>query len=355
MKTFTQREKKCAVCGKPFTQTKVHQMCCSLECNRIHVQNILAKKGTRICKHCGKEFVPKHFGCHYCSKECQSEATRIRCGYVKPHEVVCETCGKTFIARNSRIKNCPECCAAKKTNVSLENKAKRTGMDVLTCSTCGKKFVGIRNLDDNGRELPSFCSKKCKRKAELEEHGSFVCVVCGKEFVPTRMDQVCCSKECKARRKVDQRKAWTKRRSLKRARRHVVETRNCAFCGKPFTFDSNLHNKRFCSDTCKRKAETDRRRDQMRPDTCAVKVAQSLPTALDGLRDQKGVEYFRVLSTLGESEQLAEMQIWTPEEHADYLTYIGQNDSELREREMNETIPTFKPDEPKVFDEEDHG
>ena len=179
-----------------------------------------------------------------------------------------------------------------------------------------------------------------------------ICALCGKPFIPFRAGVKYCSSVCN-------KKAWTLKRSKKRARKHKLETRLCAFCGKPFLFDSNVHNKRFCSDECKRKNESEERsNNRLRRDAFVLtNISSTLPSELDELRGEKGSRYFKKLFTLEPEKQFAEMESWTADDHADAMSYLNSNGA-ITERVGDEEFAKDlllrnSLETPTVFDEED--
>ena len=143
------------------------------------------------------------------------------------------------------------------------------------------------------------------------------CAFCGREFTPCRAGVKFCSVACN-------KKAWTARRSERRRAAHRTAVRTCEHCGRPFEWDSNHGNRRFCSGKCKKSAELlGRSASRTRRDIVGVKAADALPEALDGLRAQKDRRYFKTLFSLPEAYQFAEMNAWTPDDHALAARYLG--------------------------------
>ena len=73
----------------------------------------------RMCKICGKEFLPTHGNQACCSAECKAEAEkkRQREWYRKKHEIpdtaVCAICGVQFKPKSPRNKCCSKECSRK--------------------------------------------------------------------------------------------------------------------------------------------------------------------------------------------------------------------------------------------------
>ncbi len=80
------------------------------------------------------------------------------------------------------------------------------------------------------------------------------------------------------------------------------------------------------------------------------------PAALDALRGSRSGEYFRVLFSLPEAAQYAEMSTWAEEDHAAAAKYLGVRcedcaDEAAADGELDIGFPTAPP---SAFDEEDH-
>ena len=184
----------------------------------------------------------------------------------------------------------------------------------------------------------------------MPEMTETACAFCGNTFVPSSPRALYCSKECNKR-------AWTARRSAERAARRKSAIRICEHCGKPFEWSSANALKRFCSAECKRRAETAVRSvSRTRADLVSVKPADAPPAALDALRGGKGDDYFRVLFSLPEADQYAEMAMWTEGDHAAAAAYLGvcgdsDGSDDYAADESDIAIPVAPP---AAFDEEDH-
>lgn len=192
-----------------------------------------------------------------------------------------------------------------------------------------------------------------ENNAALASRKTCKCVFCGREFKASRTSQYC-SKQCRI-------KAWTAKRSRKRALRNGKKERICPICGHTFAVDPEHQNQKFCSQVCKKRADMESRsRNRLRKDSISLgKISENLPSSLDALREKKGKEYFKVLFSLKREEQYAEMAKWTEEDHQKALSYCGLQSiiieaEEEAEEAMDEELLRIK-DEPKpVFDEEDH-
>ena len=143
----------------------------------------------KICKICGKEFIPRKESQIYCSKKCAGLSKR------KIDTRTCLTCGKQFTINSWRSdKFCSIQCAA---NFHKKRVVKK-------CLNCGKEFE-IPNYMDKKQH---FCSTKCSGEyhskhhihKSMEERKCIVkkCLNCGKEFnvYPYRKNAKFCSKKC---------------------------------------------------------------------------------------------------------------------------------------------------------------
>lgn len=133
----------------------------------------------------------------------------------------CEYCGKEFIAKNKLHKYCSVSCRDRNRSV--------VHYDYI-CSYCGKEYSV--NTKHRGKSELHFCSKQCVDNYHKQHNESRYCIVCGKKFIPTRSNHVCCSKKCRNQYFV------------------AHKDRICIVCG--ITFQSN-RNTYFCSSQCKDK------------------------------------------------------------------------------------------------------
>lgn len=64
-------QKKCVVCGKPFTTRNKRQVCCSPDCSSQHQRNLMMARHEDTCDVCGKIFMrPRGSTRVTCSREC---------------------------------------------------------------------------------------------------------------------------------------------------------------------------------------------------------------------------------------------------------------------------------------------
>lgn len=174
------------------------------------------------------------------------------------------------------------------------------------------------------------------------------CAFCGREFQAAKPRRYC-SEACGKR-------AWTAKRSRRRALRHGHRERICPVCGKAFEVSAEHKNQKFCSRACKKRADGDSRsRDRLRKDSVSLgPVPDVLPAELDALRDEKGPEYFKALFSLGKESQFAEMARWTEDEHRKALSYFGVSVADADGESADVEPLGIRAEEKPVFDEEDH-
>ncbi|MBR4687089.1 MAG: HNH endonuclease [Bacteroidales bacterium] len=145
-------------------------------------------------------------------------------GITIKRKVECKKCGNVFETDNATRVYCDDC--------------KGTGTydhPITTCKTCGKEFEKLFRKH-------VYCSRECKKRAELKLEHMHVCVVCGQTFYDTHKGTKYCSDEC---------------RSFK-----PVSTVKCCWCGNEFETDRN--GKRYCSKQCISKASGKRRAMRIR-------------------------------------------------------------------------------------------
>lgn len=161
------------------------------------------------CKGCGKDFVPSSASQVYC-KECQElghrrayrngqlmeAATRRNLATyydidVEVRQAPCGYCGKpvNYVVRNGKVRELPGYCSEK---CRLQAKIEAT-----KCAWCGKPM----SETDDQRDVKGhdwFCSEGCREASAWDtarKEGTVkVCPICGKEFL--RRTGTFCSMEC---------------------------------------------------------------------------------------------------------------------------------------------------------------
>lgn len=105
------------------------------------------------------------------------------------------------------------------------------------CEVCGKKFISTR-LDYGNR----FCSTKCRNAYTTKNYReNKVCLYCKKEFsAPKNSNVQYCSKTCVNRARWDKWKAKNSKEKI------------CPICGSKFI--SNRSSRKYCSRSCSLKA-----------------------------------------------------------------------------------------------------
>lgn len=134
------------------------------------------------------------------------------------------------------------------------------------CSMANKKAQKKQWQKDHYRELYERYKKPKHEIVEESDDNEKTCVVCGKKFVTKDSRVVCCSEECKAARRHEQKMAWQHKAYValkeqnkvesadennKEKERIVGATVKCIICGKDFT--PKTINHKVCSDECRKK------------------------------------------------------------------------------------------------------
>jgi DNA-directed RNA polymerase subunit RPC12/RpoP len=144
----------CKNCGKEFETVSINR---NNACSRKCIVKLRTKKAQieKKCLSCGKSFIALRSASDYCSKTC----------YLKSFERPCIICGKVFIPTRAGQTICSRNCTLKKGRDKFNTYKKSIGrnwdrVETLVCKYCGKTFqCSIFN------QTPSYCSKKCARKA----------------------------------------------------------------------------------------------------------------------------------------------------------------------------------------------
>ena len=140
--------RNCIVCGKEFELSRQqlvdNKRCCCSECGNIfnHKQaKERLSKTIRICKECGKPFVPTNNNQQYCTEE---------------HYRPCPVCGKPVkvIHAGDLKNNKSRTCSAECTNRLISQKLKQPPK-YRKCVVCGKEFEVKRGYK------AVTCSKQC--------------------------------------------------------------------------------------------------------------------------------------------------------------------------------------------------
>lgn len=165
------------------------------EHRRLHNENLTRDFKEFTCVVCGKTFTAMNLGINkYCSEHC-----RQRGGYLarKTELRYCEFCGEPFFtAPTWEQQFCsPHCARKANADQSIANLPKNTKqLKPKTCPACGEIFQ-----PHHAKQI--CCSRKCAmqiRWQQQREAAKRQCPVCGKEFVPARLqvNQTYCSHHC---------------------------------------------------------------------------------------------------------------------------------------------------------------
>lgn len=179
-------KRECRICGKEFISAGVKAYYCP-DCRVVvfketqrkyrqkHRKALLAlhkeycakkkaaqpPKPERICKHCGKTFVPIVGRQIFCSRICcrRFHYPADRLGRLTV-ERTCKICGKTFVPIAGHQKFCSAEC---RESFQYPSKRKCRGAVEKTCKLCGKTF--FTKVHDK-----KFCSKKCEEAYFSKEY-----------------------------------------------------------------------------------------------------------------------------------------------------------------------------------------
>ena len=385
--------RKCIVCGKEFKPFSKRGRFCSTECRRFYFQIVkTAQKtarnrarigGDRECLFCGNTFTPYNGKQRFCCEGCyvnyklakklakrKEEGTcdsRSRYGTQEnlgmtvedrirytSEERKCPVCGNFFVPISIRQYCCSKECSFRFRR--LKQKEERDSkLPEIVCTVCGKHFKSPRA----GRVC---CSMKCSRELakrrwkesrHKKDDGSVplkeqtrTCVICGKQFTPTRHLQKCCGKECSLKHFIEQHDRAREQRGCNGAREgqrtHVLR---CEVCGKEFT--ALLFNKaKYCSTECYCKATMARNANREEPKkTQEDKIREQAWEYIRGLTEQyeKLPPDFYELSKMPDRQRMEIMKDWSEEDKKKFYEYFkrqnrirvaGYNIKEMKHAQM---------------------
>ena len=227
----------CIVCGKEYIYICAAQhsrTCGNPECAKL-ASSRLAPTKSKVCRGCGKEFIPKSYHsfycgdtitgkCSICGKEfhykCEADAVRDKCPHCRHlYKKTCICCGKEFITSTPQKQVCD-------------------GVHYKVCPVCGKMFV----VNNDALHEDSCCSVECssvRRSKSIHKALSSkpkgynspktvhlkICKVCGQPFETNQYNKEICD------------------------RPHIV---TCEVCGKEFTATHSqlLSGRLVCSSRC---------------------------------------------------------------------------------------------------------
>ena len=107
---------------------------------------------------------------------------------------------------------------------------------------------------------------RTKAKKIIGEDGKikYICNRCGKVYVPNNYwnSKHWCTNKCRIKHKDEMREEALRKRRLAREGNPTIqyEQRECAFCGSPFTWQSNKPTQKYCSKECQKEAQKERYR-----------------------------------------------------------------------------------------------
>lgn len=148
---------------------------------------------------------------------------------------ICKDCGKIFLCSSCDTCLCSDCHAAAQKAAQFRS---------LTCSTCGKEFVGApssKYCPVCAREAKRQASAKCKHSMTKRPIGSTdICTVCGKPYIVLSGNQRYC-KDCSAAATkaaiAAHKKAYAaahKEEIAARRKAARIDRKVCVICGKTF-------------------------------------------------------------------------------------------------------------------------
>lgn len=217
------KSKICKECGKTFIPKSGGQ----IYCEGPHYAE---------CVHCGKSFTytcsprekPK-----YCSKECRelgkkqyniqkygvSNVAQVNEVRSKISKVKKNILPKSKVHYSVPDKICPICSKSFHPSGSQNYCSK---YHIKECEVCGKEFM-VKSENYNKTRT---CSRECASKLRLSSIPERTCKICGKKFIPNNYGQIYCND---------------------------IHYRSCPICGKPVPFENLSDPVKCCSVECSNK------------------------------------------------------------------------------------------------------
>jgi hypothetical protein len=209
----------CQNCGKELTskwQVKYCSRDCMWEYQRKSRAEAKAKRWTRICEQCGKEFVMHSTSGkanrgevkegRFCSRKChftwvrQQSKKAVTTRKNGPYRGSCSICGKVFESRHKRARCSRECDLEYGRRETFKSNSAKKVLEQRPCRECGKMFV-----PEYGNKRRHYCSDACSRRqgrrnakhtrrtrgkavkgatvyrARIYERDGWKCQICGKK------------------------------------------------------------------------------------------------------------------------------------------------------------------------------
>lgn len=170
---------------------------------------------------------------------------------------VCKFCGQTYLADRKTQKFCSEPCCRRYWENVPEDEMKYQ----YVCEYCGRTYKTIH------KERNRYCSRECAFAASHEEKEKkqsindknrlvYYCSICGKQIPIGRKYQYC-SDDCE--RESNRRKSL-----VYDSKKKKLEKKICKQCGKEFISEYGDKHRNFCSDQCRDRYTSRRRKDRKR-------------------------------------------------------------------------------------------
>ena len=156
---------KCAQCGELFIPAKKGQQFCSGRCRDRYYYKEKLSHSPR-CVICGSVIPGGSGGSKYCSKKCQDEA----------HKKICKECGKEFIPKcGDGYKEDAQFCSVECANNAQRDKT------VYICKECGKPFHRRNRFEDQCLFCSRTCAIKYRNRELYEKWGEDIYLVSSKK------------------------------------------------------------------------------------------------------------------------------------------------------------------------------
>jgi len=214
---------------------------------------------SKICEHCGKEFIPERNHYKTCSRECKNKLISYTEHKTKDKSITkkCLKCNKEFKVKykNRNKKYCSNKCRSK--------------LKTFVCKYCDKKYRGYIEK--------KYCSNECRLKFIEERRNSKKknkCLNCGKPTI-----NKFCNHEC--------------------YKLYLTKEKECPVCGYIYK-----DKQRYCSEKCRQLALNNKK------ESSSERMKLNNPVKIPGVKEKIGSSLRRRINNMTEQEKNKFLKNW---------------------------------------------